>query len=380
MAMPFRVFELERWQSDYEHTVEFNLADSSVRGASIRDVLGPEVLERLLALELGYPMVNGTELLRQRIATLYRGARPSQVLVTVGGAEANQIICQALLSPGDEVVVMEPGYRQVWGLAQNLGCAVRPFPLLAERGWRPDLDRLAAMVSPRTRLIAVVNPNNPTGTILTPAEMRCVIEIAARAGAGCWLLADEVYRGAERYTNDETPSFWGEHDRVVAVHSLSKAYGLPGLRIGWAVAPEELVQELWRRHEYAVISAGAPSMLLAELALSEPTRSRLLARQRELMRDGWKPLERWLTENADLVSVGPSEATAIAFVRYHLPLSSVRLADELRVQASVLVAPGEYLGADQYIRLTHGVGRDRVEPALDRIAGVLRELRLRIPA
>ena len=80
------------------------------------------------------------------------------------------------------------------------------------------------------------------------------------------------------------------------------------------------------------------------------------------------------------MSVGPSEATAIAFVRYHLPLSSVRLADELRVQASVLVAPGEYLGADQYIRLTHGVGRDRAEPALDRIAGVLRELRLRIPA
>src|SRR5207245_8801040 len=170
MPMPFQIFELERWQSDYEHTVEFNLADSSVRGASIREVLGPEVLERLLALELGYPMVNGTEPLRRRIAGLYPGARPSQVLVTVGGAEANQIICQALLSPGDEVVVMEPGYRQVWGLAQNLGCVVHPFPLLAERGWRPDLDRLAAMVSPRTRLIAVVTPNNPTATILTPAE------------------------------------------------------------------------------------------------------------------------------------------------------------------------------------------------------------------
>lgn len=163
------------------------------------------------------------------------------------------------------------------------------------------------------------------------------------------------------------------------MNSLSKAYGLSGLRIGWAVAPERMVQALWRRHEYAVISASAPSMLLAELALAEPARTALLTRQRGLLREGWGLVDPWLAANGDLVSVGPSEATAIAFVRYHLPMSSTRFADELRRQASVLVAPGEYLGADEHIRITHGLGRERVEPALDRIATVLRKLRLRRP-
>ncbi|MEO8451147.1 MAG: aminotransferase class I/II-fold pyridoxal phosphate-dependent enzyme [Gemmatimonadota bacterium] len=374
--MSFESFELERWQSDFEHAVEYNLADSSVRGAPLSDVLPADAMDRFMALELGYPQVNGTDALRRRIAGLYRGATPDNVLVTVGGAEANQLVCQTLLEPGDECIVMEPGYRQVWGLARNLGAVVRPFSLRADRGWRPDLEQLARAITPRTKLIAVVNPNNPTGTILNAADRAAIVEIARRAGV--WLLADEVYRGAERLTDAETPSFFGDYERVVAVNSLSKAYGLSGLRLGWAVASEDFIQALWRRHEYAVIAASAPSMFLAEIALGEPYRARLLARQRKMMRDGWELLSQWVGRNSDLVSVAPSEATAIAFVRYNLPIGSVEVADRIRREASVLVAPGEYLGADHHLRITHGLGADRVVPALDRIAEVLSGLTARV--
>lgn len=368
--MGFRVFELERWQSEYEHAVEYNLADSSVRGARLGEVLTPEERERFLAMELGYPMVNGTERLRDSIAGLYRNhATGNNVLVTVGGAEANQLACQALLSPGDRVAVIEPGYRQVHGVAESMGCTVVPLELDPDQSWRPRLDRLAEAAAQGLRMIYLVNPNNPTGTVFTAEERREIIAIAARTGA--WILADEVYRGAERYTDHETPSFWGDYDRVIAVNSLSKAYGLPGLRLGWLVAPADLVAPLWRRHEYAVIAAAAPSMRLAELALAEPMRSRLIGRQRELTRGGWQLMEHWLRRHQDVVSAVAAEATSMAFVRYRLPQSSVEVADRIRREASVLVGPGEYLGADHHLRITHGLGADYVGEALHRIADVL---------
>ena len=368
--MPFQVFELERWQSDFEQTVDVNLADSSVRGAHLGELLTRDDWERFLGLELGYPEVNGTELLRHLVTRLYPSAATANVLATVGGAEANQIVCQTVLEPGDRVIVMEPGYRQVHGLATGLGCEVVPFPLDPDHGWRPDLDRLEHEAKAGVKLIYVVNPNNPTGTVLTQHETAVVVEIAARAGA--WLLADEVYRGAELTTDQETPSFWNQYERVVAVNSLSKAYGLPGLRIGWAVAPASLVGPLWRRHEYAVIAAAGPSMRLAELALDDATRARLLARQRKLSRGGWEIMSAWLDLNRDLVSCVTPVATSMAFVRYHLDEESVMVANAIREHASVLVAPGAYLGAEHHLRITHGVGRERVERGLEGIGGELR--------
>ena len=122
-----------------------------------------------------------------------------------------------------------------------------------------------------------MNPNNPTGSILTAEEMARIVSICRKTGS--WLHADEVYRGTE-LAGDETPSFWGMYERVICVNSMSKAYGLAGLRIGWAVASPEMIEELWRRHEYAVIAASGPSMKLAEIALQRTKRKMLLDRQR----------------------------------------------------------------------------------------------------
>ncbi len=369
--MPFYKFELEQWQSLYEHDVEYNLADSGVTPVTIRELLNSDDLGRMLDLKLHYPRVNGTKLLRERIAALYPAVTPYHVLTTVGAAEANQIVCQTLLEAGDRVVVMEPGYRQVWGIAKGIGCDVRPFRLEADQQWRPNLDELAAVATPGTKLIALVNPNNPTGSTLSPAEMERIIQIAARSGA--WLLADEVYRGSE-HQGAETPTFWGKYDRVIAINSLSKAYALSGLRLGWVVAPEPMIDALWRRHEYATIAATAPSMFMAEVALETKTRGRLIERQRGLSRQGWQLIQEWIGRNEDLVSVQPSSATALAFVRYHLDRASVAVADHLRQTQSVLVAPGSTLGVEGHLRITHGLDRQYVTTALDRISSGLRQL------
>ncbi len=363
--MNFQNFELEYFQSQFERTVEYNLADSSVKCANVSDLLAGENAAQLTTLPLYYPEVNGTTLLRERIAALYPNAGPANVLVTVGAAQANWMICATFLEPGDEVIVISPGYRQVWGLAKNLGCRVREVQLHPENGWRLDLDELERLAGTKTKLISIVNPNNPTGSILSPQEMQRIVSICNRTGA--WLHADEVYRGTE-LAGPETPSFWGMYDRVICVNSLSKAYGLAGLRIGWALAAPQMIEELWRRHEYAVIAASGPSMALAEIALRSDKRQMLLDRQKQLSREGHRILREWIAGQNERLSVRDAIATSIAFVRCHFDMDSVTLANHIRQKASVLVAPGAYLGTEHYLRITVGYEPEKVKAALSRIA------------
>jgi len=269
------------------------------------------------------------------------------------------------------VIVVSPGYRQVWGLAKNAGCHVKETHLRQENDWRLDLDELESLATAKTKLVSIVNPNNPTGSILTPQEMRRIVSICQKTGA--WLHADEVYRGTE-LAADETPSFWGMYERVVCVNSMSKAYGLAGLRIGWAVAAPEMVEELWRRHEYSVIAAAGPSMKLAEIALLPAKRKMLLDRQRGLSRNGHTVLENWVREQEGRFSVSPAVATSIAFVGYNFDMPSAELADHIRRKTSVLVAPGGYLGTENHLRITVGYEPEKVRTALERIGAEAAEL------
>src|SRR5262249_5310937 len=165
--MDFYNFELEYFQSQFERTVEFNLADSSVQCVDVHTLLTGKDAAPLLNLPLYYPEVNGTKALRERISALYKGTGAGNVLVTVGAAQANWLVCGTLLQPGDEVVVVSPGYRQVWGLAKNLGCVVKEVQLRPEDNWRLDLAELESRAGGRTKLMAIVNPNNPTGSLLS---------------------------------------------------------------------------------------------------------------------------------------------------------------------------------------------------------------------
>jgi aspartate/methionine/tyrosine aminotransferase len=371
-AARFRPFVMEQWQSLWEHEVDYNLADSAVRCAPLGLLLGEGDIEAFAALELFYPPVNGSDLLRERIAQSYE-TQPAtdEVLVTVGAAEANAIVCTTLLEPGDRVTVIEPGYRQVRGIAENLGCEVDVVALSAEDGWRLDLDELRSKVGPRTKLLAVCNPNNPTGTILDADTRAAILDCVE--SSGCWLVADEVYRGSER-DGVVTESFWGAHPRAICVNSLSKAYGLCGLRIGWVVAPQPLADDLWRRHEYAVISASLPSVFLAERALEPAKRSELLARQRELVRDGDALFADWLGSHGDLLAAEPAPATALAFPRYSVQLPSDQVAEALRAHGSVLVVPGGMMGSEGHFRMSVGFEPEFLGAALERIGTVLAEL------
>ena len=324
-------------------------------------------------MEINYPHVNGIPELREHIAALYDGASAANVLVTVGAAEANNVIMQTLMDDGDELVSQTPTYKQVWGIALNRGHVVRPFRLKSEEGWALDVDELNDQVTDRTKIVAVVNPNNPTGHILTDAEMDAVVSAADRVGA--WILADEVYRGAEREREEETPSFFGRYDKVIAVGSMSKAYGLPGLRVGWLLGPPDTVEDIWRRHEYTTITASMISNHLAAHALSVDVRPRLMQRARDYIRKGYPVLKEWMDSQDGLFSYTPPEASAVTFIRYHLDVNSTELMEKLCREASVFVGAGDSFGMDHHLRIAFGQERAVLEDAFSRVEKVLQQYR-----
>jgi aspartate/methionine/tyrosine aminotransferase len=370
----FQPFVMERMMSKWENVVDVNLSESGVHPMTLRELveLGGLDLASIGDVLINYPQANGTIELREAIAALYDGAGADNVLVTVGAAEANFLAMTTLLEPGDEVVVMLPNYMQVWGIAKNHGMQVRECHLSESQGWAPDLAGLEAAATSNTRLIAVCNPNNPTGRIMTGPEMDTVVSVAERTGA--WLLADEVYRGAERETDEETPSFFGRYDKVLAQGSMSKAYGLPGLRVGWSVGPAKVLDDMWARHEYTTIATTALSNHLTALALSESLRPRILARTRRYIRDGFPVLEEWMKSHGDMFQLVPPQAAAIAFVRYRLDINSSELVERLRDEKSVLIIPGDHFGVDGHLRISYGLHHDYLRDGLERIHEMLLEL------
>jgi len=359
--LPFVTFDLERWQSTWENRVRFNLSESGVHPLSIRELLAlaGAPSDPLLDVRLGYSQSNGTDTLRQRVAALYPGASPDQVLVTTGSAEANYVAALRLIEPGDKVAMMLPNYLQLWGHVQNLGAVVRGFRLHEERGWAPDVNEIRAAIAPGTKLVVVTNPHNPTGHILADAMRRAIVERATEVGA--WLLADEVYTGAER-DGPTTPTFWGSCERLVCVSGLSKAYGLPGLRIGWLVAPPDFVAGAWAHHDYTTIGPSGATDQLACVALQPTVRERLLARTRGILRENYPVLETWLRRFGDTFSWIAPQAGAICFARYRPKLNGAELVERVRATQNVLLVPGEHFGMPGYLRF--GFGNEAAELGL----------------
>ena len=369
--MPFVTFDLERWQSTWENRVRYNLSESGVHPLSVRELLAlaETAADPLLDVRLGYSQSNGTDALRERVAALYPGASPEQVLVTNGSAEANYVAALRVIEPGDQVAMLMPNYLQLWGHVQNLGAQVRAFRLHEDREWAPDPAEIRSAIAPGTKLVVVTNPHNPTGHILAEEMRRAIIDRAAEVGA--WLLADEVYTGAER-AGKTTPSFWGSYDRLICVAGLSKAYGLPGLRIGWLVGPAPIVADAWARHDYTTIGPSGASDHLATLALRPEVRERLLARTRGILRENYPVLEQWLKGFGKSFSWIPPQAGAICFVRYRPAVDGEALVERIRAGQNVLLVPGEHFGMPGYIRFGFGNELPELRAALAATATGLR--------
>ena len=366
--MRFDTFALERNQTLFENGVEINLTESGVHGCTIREILDTDEIEQFLELRLGYGFTDGRPGLRAAIAQWHPGASAANVLVTNGSAEANLIALMTLLDAGDEIVFFVPSFMQISGLARALGLDVKHIALDADDGFQPDFDRLEAAIGPRTRAITVTNPANPTGTVLSQASRRRLVALAG--GRNLWLLADEIYRGAE-IDGPETASLWAEGQQVVVTGGLSKAFACPGLRLGWLIAPPDVISEAARRQDYTSIGSGILSQALAEKIMQPARRERVLGRGRSLLATNVSCLAAWLDGRKGWSWVRPA-AGGMAFVRYGYDIPSEDFSCRLRQKESVFVAAGSWFGLDGHIRIATGVETPVLAEGLARTANFVR--------
>jgi len=368
--MRIETFRMERMQCVYEKEVDYDLSESGVAPLSVSDLLDGGSPEPLLATKLSYPRSDGSRVLRERIAAWYPGATAENVTVVNGGAEANYAVLWTLLEPGSNAAIELPNYMQAWGLARHWA-SVRTFSLRHDRRagrWALDVRGLGKAVTPKTKVVLVTNPNNPTAAVLTSEEMDEVVAAARRVGA--WLVADEIYRGAE-LDGGTTPTFWGRYEKTIVTSGLSKAFGMPGLRTGWVVAPKKAIAEIWRRHDYLTLTPGMLSDFLASIALEPDRREKIFARTRRILTQQLPILENWIAERGSIFEWVPPRAGAIAFVPYRLPISPSALVERVRTEQSVLLVPGDMLGGGRALRFGFGYDAGRLREGLARVARTL---------
>ncbi|GMV22745.1 MAG: aminotransferase [Acidimicrobiia bacterium] len=357
--MKIEPFLLERWMTRHETHVKYDIAESGILPLSTQDLLNfedaevrPATLDALLQLPLGYSEARGTEQLRGLLAGTYRSVSSDQILVTTGAIEANFLLFNDLLDAGDHVIAPYPAYQQLYSVPKAIGCEVSLWPVGPETNYQYDLNRLEALITPKTKLIVVNTPHNPTGAMLSPEDAARVYAMADRVGA--WVLGDEAYRwlavpGGAPFA----PPMVDLGPRGISVGTLSKPYGLPGLRIGWIAGPAELAQRCWGLRDYITLSPGKLNDALACLALRH--HDRIVARNTAIIQANLHVAAQWIEARQDLLSWTPPRGGLLALIKYDLPIPSLELADRLALDHSVMLAPGSAFGYEHHLRL--GIGQ-----------------------
>jgi len=372
-------FALERWMTTYEQHVRFDIAESGILPLTVNEMLAWEpasereyLLNSLLDLRLGYSEAPGSFALRSLIAATYQQCGPENILVTTGAIEANFLLFNTLLDSGDEVIAQSPAYQQLISVPRAVTQNVALWNIRSEGGFHYDLADLESLITPKTRLIVINTPHNPTGAMLSREELGRIYALAESVGAR--VLCDEAYRWLEipGGVMPDYPIFnLGSHG--ISVGTVSKPFGLPGLRIGWIAAPAETIAACWALRDYITLSPGKLNDALAILAFKH--RERIIERNRAIITQNLATAQRWIAEQQDVLSWTPPRGGLLSLLHYNLNIPSLELANRLAEEYSVMLAPGSAFGFEHYLRL--GIGQEpRIfAEGLERTASCLATLR-----
>mgnify|MGYP006413999519 FL=1 len=367
----FKQFEMERFQSLYENEVKYNLSDSGNHPMSINQLLNKEEVEALLNMEIFYGYSKGDPRLCEAVSMWYPEKASENILITNGSAEANFVITTTLIEPGDEVVLILPNYMQIPGIVKNLGAKVKNIYLKEELDWHIDMDEMRSLVTPKTKLISICNPSNPTGAVMSDSEMEALASIAREYDV--FVHSDEVYRGSE-LNGIETKSFAAFYEKAIISCGLSKSFAHPGLRIGWVVADTSLINDMWSRKDYSSITSSVLSQEIAIKVMSETNKEKILSRSSIMLESNLQLFQRWLNAHNNLFSFVPPKAGGMAFVGYQMDINSTKFAHKLRTEQSVLIVPGDHYGMDGYLRFGIGSESNYLEEGLSLISDSIKSL------
>ena len=369
--MEIKPFGVEMWMNEFETQCELNLAETCVDSITLGQLLemagkGNSVLDELLPMRLGYGDIEGSPRLRDVIAALYKKQARENVLVCHGTIGANALVHQALVSRGDHVVAVVPTYQQHYSIPESIGAEVALLQLRAEQNYLPDLAALKTMLRPTTKLIAINNPNNPTGALMDAAMLSEIAAIARSVGA--WVLCDEVYRGTDQTGDGFTASMADLYEKGISTAGMSKAYSLAGLRLGWIVAPREVLEAAMIHRDYNTISVGRIDDHLAALALEH--RDKILARAHRITRDNLAILSAWVDGEKHISWVKPKSGTT-ALLKFDLPISSRDFCIKLLEEEGVMFTPGSVMEMEGTLRIGYACGTEVLQQGLARVSRFL---------
>jgi aspartate/methionine/tyrosine aminotransferase len=375
--MKIRNFGVEIWMNGYETRCTHNLAETCVESLTIAQLLAlagetPEALSDLLPMKMTYGAIEGSQRLRTAIAGTYARQSPGNVVVTHGAIGANALVHETLVEPGDRVISVLPTYQQHYSIPQSYGADVQILKLRENNAFLPDLEELRRLAIPGTRLIAINNPNNPTGSLMDAAMLGEIAAIARACGA--WVLCDEVYRGIDQDGDGFTASMADLYEKGISTGSMSKAYSLAGLRLGWIAAPEELIRAVSIHRDYNTISVGVLDDHFATMALEN--RDKVLARSRAITRENLEILNAWVEQEPALRYLKPRSGTT-ALLKYDLDTPSEQFCLDLLERTGVLLVPGSAMDMEGYLRIGYANSPDILREGLMRISEFLGERKAR---
>lgn len=349
--MHIEPFGVEIWMNEWETKCAHNLAETCVESLTIEGLLtlsgkNTADLSALLPMKMTYGDIRGSDRLLDAISGLYVNQASENIIVTHGTIGANMLVHRALVERGDRVVVVVPTYQQHYSIPASIGADVHPLKLRQEDGFLPDLDALRALVTPGTRMIAINNPNNPTGALMDRAMLEEIAAIARSVGA--WVLCDEVYRGTDQVGDGITSSIADIYEKGISTAGMSKAFSLAGLRLGWVAGPTEIIEAVSVQRDYDTISVGKLDDHFAALALEN--RDRILARSQRITRENLALLAAWVDSEPRISWVKPQSGT-VTLLKYDLPIGSHAFCVKLMEETGVLFTPGSAFEMEGYVRI-----------------------------
>lgn len=367
-------FRLEAFFSRWEFKAKYHLTASDAQTLALTELLAladaPD-RERWERLTLGYVETRGTAPLLDAIAARYRSVRPEDLLAFAGAEEGLYCAMHALLGPGDHAIVATPNYQSMETVPRSL-CETSGVALHEDAHWQLDVDEIAAAIRPNTRVLALNFPNNPTGAVATPELFDAIVALCRKHGL--YLFSDEIYRGIERDPRKRLPQAADVYEKGLSLNGLAKAYGLPGLRIGWIACRDRAVlARMEQIKHYLSICNAAPSEVLATIALKAS--DAILAATLALCKENLAALGAFFAQHADRFEWYEPDGGCVAFPRY---LGSEGAQEFCRVAVEtagvLLLPPSIYASelspvADDRFRI--GYGRSGMGQALQALETVL---------
>lgn len=367
--MNIKPFAVEEWMNAYEDGARYNIAETCVDSVSLDELFSlagedkQAFLERFCARRLTYGDIVGSEALREGICGLYKSLKPDEVIPTHGAAGANYHVFCSLIAPGDGVVSIMPTYQQLYSIPEALGADVAIMHLKQENGYLPDLAELKALVTPETKMICLNNPNNPTGALMSEAQLQQIVDIARSVDA--YILCDEVYRHLTQ-TDDWCPSIADLYEKGISVSSMSKVFSLAGLRLGWIATRDAAALKAFLSHrDYNLISCGLFDDAAASVALAH--RDVMLRRNQAIVRENLAILDAWVDEHEHFYYTKPKAGTT-ALVYYDYDIPSYEFCKKMYHKTGAFVTPGDCFEQPHSMRIGYACDKQTLKDGLAAIA------------